>query len=862
MTKKMSNLVVAAFLLFVVSFALTSRIYSSGLQFAEEEENGGLLNQYERLLYAGGSDPGVVYEYLGGISWKIVSQELGYAVLCLCEYEGRLYAGTMSTSNPSGGIGRVWRYDGGVTWTLVGDNMDDQVCSLVVFRGKLYAGTAWGSGRLYRYEGGTSWTMVVDYTWQVGDPSTSWSGFRSLYVWNDILYIGDIYYDLFGHYDGTTFTYDADLGGCCIYDFEVYGSNLYASAWFGRIHRSSDGTTWASVRGLCPRHSWELETFQGYLYITTGPELETYDGVSYSVVWTEPNGNDVTSMIDTGDALILGTGAEAGSKFGRSGVGRVYTYDGVQVKLISSAMGKGIQALFGSLDRDWPMFRHDLRHTGHLASTAPNTNNTIWNYTIGSYVWSSPAVVDGKVYVGSIDDNVYYLNASNGAQIWNYTTGNDLFSSPAVVDGKVYVGSYDDNVYCLNASSGAQIWNYTTGDRLVSSPAVVDGKVYVGSFDCNVYCLNASSGVFIWSYTTGDYVYSSPAVVDGKVYVGSRDGDVYAFGPLYNVTIEAYRYAKDNPVSVSITMDGTPTGYTTPHTFIELEGTHTFTVPNTDLDGNLFYRWNTGESNPTITVNSNGTYTAYYPRRNIAITNVTISKTVVGQGYCVNITVTIENQGSSPETFAISLYFDSLNVPTSENWATFWSMGDVNRDGYINDIDASLIAAAWLSTPGTPNWNPDADLNEDLKVDARDLWICTFNYGSNIWTRFGIPLPPIGTQRGTKLQPGSHATLTFTWNTTGFAKGNYTINAYACPVQYEIDIADNNCTDGIVQVVMPGDCTADGKVNIYDLREIGKAYGSKMGETKYKPNADFSNDGRINIYDLRILGKNYGKKDP
>jgi hypothetical protein len=67
-----------------------------------------------------------------------------------------------------------------------------------------------------------------------------------------------------------------------------------------------------------------------------------------------------------------------------------------------------------------------------------------------------------------------------------------MISSPAVVDGRVYVGTmgtYGGKVYCLNATTGTHIWNYTTGSSIESSPAVVDGKVYAGS-DTNgeVYC--------------------------------------------------------------------------------------------------------------------------------------------------------------------------------------------------------------------------------------------------------------------------------------------------------------------------------------------------------------------------------------
>jgi len=154
----------------------------------------------------------------------------------------------------------------------------------------------------------------------------------------------------------------------------------------------------------------------------------------------------------------------------------------------------------------WPMFHHDLSHTGYSTSTAPNTNNTIWNYPTDDNVYSSPAVVDGKVYVGSDDRKVYCLNASTGAHIWNYTTGSFVRSSPAVDDGKVYVGSYDNKTYCLDATTGAHIWNYPTGHFVWSSPAVADGKVYVGSHDGKVYCLNASAASMtpnereIWNY--------------------------------------------------------------------------------------------------------------------------------------------------------------------------------------------------------------------------------------------------------------------------------------------------------------------------------------------------------------------------
>jgi outer membrane protein assembly factor BamB len=61
------------------------------------------------------------------------------------------------------------------------------------------------------------------------------------------------------------------------------------------------------------------------------------------------------------------------------------------------------------------------------------------------------------VYVGSLDNNVYALNASTGAKLWSYTTGGPIYySSPAVVNGVVYVGSYDGKVYAFGLKQGSE----------------------------------------------------------------------------------------------------------------------------------------------------------------------------------------------------------------------------------------------------------------------------------------------------------------------------------------------------------------------------------------------------------------------
>ena len=155
-----------------------------------------------------------------------------------------------------------------------------------------------------------------------------------------------------------------------------------------------------------------------------------------------------------------------------------------------------------------------------------------WGYvTAGSSINSSPAVVNGVVYIGSCADlsgYVYALDARTGDVKWVYTTGGCVGSEPAVVDGVVYVGSDDWNVYALNAASGHLLWSYATGYWVVAAPAVANGMVYIGSYDGYFYALDARTGAKLWSYrfgtSSGGYVAASAVVVNGVVYDQSEDG--------------------------------------------------------------------------------------------------------------------------------------------------------------------------------------------------------------------------------------------------------------------------------------------------------------------------------------------------
>jgi len=218
----------------------------------------------------------------------------------------------------------------------------------------------------------------------------------------------------------------------------------------------------------------------------------------------------------------------------------------------------------------WPMFHHDLTHSGYSTSLGPIANHVSWVYQTDMQILSCPIVADGKVIFGS-NHKYYCLNADTGGKIWeclndgwaegnpayengyvylvsrdqygqnkifclNADTGRYLWNytdcfwpfNPVVYDGMVFFGSLDGYVRCLDALDGSFIWNFSTNSVGISNaPAISDDKVYFGAGNGRMYCLDAFNGNEIWEYLTGEKIMESASIADGKIYFGSGDYNMY-----------------------------------------------------------------------------------------------------------------------------------------------------------------------------------------------------------------------------------------------------------------------------------------------------------------------------------------------
>ena len=183
---------------------------------------------------------------------------------------------------------------------------------------------------------------------------------------------------------------------------------------------------------------------------------------------------------------------------------------------------------------------------------------------------SSAAVVDGIVYVGCRDSNLYALDAATGKEKWRFNNEMSwVITSPAVAQGKVFFATSDSSLYhVVDAATGKPVLRQQDKAYLFSSPLVVGDVVLIGILNGTLEARDGKSGELLWDFQTETSkqnkgwvltadrkfnepmfyysnwreapmvatdrqfsigaIFSSPLVVNGVVYFGSTDGNLYA----------------------------------------------------------------------------------------------------------------------------------------------------------------------------------------------------------------------------------------------------------------------------------------------------------------------------------------------
>ena len=183
----------------------------------------------------------------------------------------------------------------------------------------------------------------------------------------------------------------------------------------------------------------------------------------------------------------------------------------------------------------WPIFRGDAALTGVAPGRLAAQPELLWSFQAEGAIVSSPIAVEGRVYFGSDDGNVYCLKVEGGELVWKYATGFLIEAPPLFHHGMIYIGGNDFFFYALDATTGALVWKYETDEKIAGGANIVqaptDGGerdlIVAGSHDALVYAFDAKTGEKVWTYETNDRVNATLAVVDNDIIFGGCDTVVY-----------------------------------------------------------------------------------------------------------------------------------------------------------------------------------------------------------------------------------------------------------------------------------------------------------------------------------------------
>ncbi|HRV32693.1 MAG TPA: PQQ-binding-like beta-propeller repeat protein, partial [Candidatus Paceibacterota bacterium] len=153
---------------------------------------------------------------------------------------------------------------------------------------------------------------------------------------------------------------------------------------------------------------------------------------------------------------------------------------------------------------NWDTFRGNHQHTGFITTkeNLPTLEKALWKYKTNGDVYSSPVIIDSKVYFGSNDCNFYCITADEGRLVWKKELGNLIMSSPIYYKGKIIVGCDDGCLYQLNYKTGEVISKFQSNGRIRSASVIYKDNIIFTSRDNHCYSITLDSSKLIWSYKT------------------------------------------------------------------------------------------------------------------------------------------------------------------------------------------------------------------------------------------------------------------------------------------------------------------------------------------------------------------------
>jgi outer membrane protein assembly factor BamB len=160
-----------------------------------------------------------------------------------------------------------------------------------------------------------------------------------------------------------------------------------------------------------------------------------------------------------------------------------------------------------------------------ILAILPEDGRILWRKKIASPSRAAPSVLNGQVYVATLDNRLTALDVETGAFLWDFQGANETAglvgaASPAL-DGEMIVAVFSSGeLAALRAANGSLLW----GDNLSNLRRIVVAV----SFSGKLVAIDQVTGVRIWQREISGS--ETPWVAANVIYVLSSDNQLIALG--------------------------------------------------------------------------------------------------------------------------------------------------------------------------------------------------------------------------------------------------------------------------------------------------------------------------------------------
>jgi len=195
--------------------------------------------------------------------------------------------------------------------------------------------------------------------------------------------------------------------------------------------------------------------------------------------------------------------------------------------------------------------------SGATLAFRASDGHLIWRHEAGVAAAAAPALAADRVYVPTADGRILALRVDTGARLWERKLGGVPGDMLALED-RVYVGSKDDFLYCLMATDGRVDWRWRTGGDIIGVPAFDERRVFFVSFDNVLRALDRTSGAQLWLRTLPLRPTWGVVKAGGSIVVAGQSANAKAFN------LADGQPAGDLPAGAEVT--ATPCAFAHPET--------------------------------------------------------------------------------------------------------------------------------------------------------------------------------------------------------------------------------------------------------------------------------------------------------